>query len=75
MIGLDLEHPAITRTRLTGYPTKEGDEIYEYDVLGNAIHLYDDVIAMPDGIYRVDSLDDEQVHELLEDGGIYQQAK
>lgn len=72
---MDLEHPAITRTRLTGYPTKEETEIYEYDVLGNAIYLYDDVIAMPDGIYRVASLCDSDLAEMLENGGIYQQAK
>ena len=72
---MDLEHPQITRTRLTGYPTKEDMQTYGNDVLGNAIKLYDDVIAMPEGIYRADSLTDEEVHSLLENGGIYQQME
>lgn len=72
---MGLEHPEISRTRLTGYPNKEDMQTYGNDILGNALYLYDDVIAMPEGIYRVDSLTDEQLHELLEDGGIYQQME
>lgn len=75
MKALGLEDPSITRTRLTGYPTKEDMQTYGNDVLGNAINLYDDVIAMPEGIYRVDSLSDEEIHILLENGGIYQQME
>jgi len=71
---LGLEHPQITRTRLTGHPTQEDMQTYGNDILGNALYLYDDVIAMPEGIYRADSLTDEQLHELLGDGGIYQQV-
>lgn len=71
---MSLEHPQISRTRLTGHPSKEDMQTYGNDVLGNALYLYDDVIAMPEGIYRADSLTDEQLHKLLEDGGIYQQV-
>lgn len=70
-----MEDPRITHTERYGYPNKEDMQTYGNDVLGNAIKLYDDVIAMPEGIYRVDSLTDEQLHELLEDGGIYQQME
>jgi hypothetical protein len=69
-----VEHPSITRTRLTGYPN-EHKEVYEYDVLGNAIYLYDDVIAMPEGIYRVKNLSNTELETLLDHGGIYQQAE
>jgi hypothetical protein len=72
--SLDLEEPSITRTRLTGYPTND-QEVYEYDVLGNAVYLYDDVIAMPDGIYRVKNLSNSELDLLLESGGIYQIAE
>lgn len=72
---MGLEHPSITRTRLTGYPNKESMQTYGNDVLGNALYLYDDVIVMPEGIYRADSLSDEEVHSLLENGGIYQQIE
>ena len=70
-----IEDPLITHTERYGYPNKEDMQTYGNDILGNALYLYDDVIAMPEGIYRVDSLTDEQLHELLEDGGIYQQIE
>lgn len=50
-------------------------QTYGNDVLGNALYLYDDVIVMTEGIYRVDSLSDEEIHLLLEEGGIYQQME
>lgn len=70
MNQLDLEHPDISRMRLKGYLGKEDREVYEYDILGNPIYLYDDVIAMPDGIYKAANLSDK-----LENGGIYQQME
>lgn len=72
---MGLEHPAISHTRRFGYPNKEDMQTYGNDILGNALYLYDDVIAMPEGIYRVDSLSDEEIHILLENGGIYQQME
>lgn len=75
VVGLSIEHPDITRMNLKGYLGNDDREIYEYDVLGNAIYLYDDVIAMPEGIYRAENLSDSEIDQMLEDGGIYQQAK
>lgn len=72
---MNLEHSEITRTRNTGYPSKEDMQTYGNDVLGNAIYLYDDVIAMPEGIYRAKSLSGEELDMLLENGGIYQQME
>lgn len=72
---MDLQHPSITHIRATGGHNVIDDEIYDYDALGNPIYLYDDVIAMHDGIYRVASLTDDDLMDKLENGGIYQQAK
>lgn len=68
-----MQHPSITQARLTGYEIKE--QHYEVDVLGNMVYLYDDVIAMPEGIYRADSLSSSELTNLLNNGGIYQQAE
>lgn len=69
---MELEHPAITSTRLTGYPYSTVKKIHTHDVLGNPVYLYDDVIAMPEGVYKVCGLSTKAIRELLNEGGIYQ---
>lgn len=70
-----MEDPKVTHTERHGYPSKGDMQTFGNDVLGNAIYQYDDVIAMPEGIYRAKSLTGEQLDSLIENGGIYQQME
>lgn len=59
-----MEHPAVYRTRLTGYPEKE-PEVYGTDYRGNEVYVGDEIYIYEDEFWLVDDLSANEM-ELLE---------
>jgi len=60
-----IEHPAITRTELTGFPYSDRRESYGEDALGNEVLTGDEILMLQDEFFLVAELS-EQSKEVLE---------
>jgi len=72
---MGLEHPAITRTRRTGYPYSERREMWGIDGLSNDVYTDDEILDFMGEFYLVDNLSLDAIEILEQHGAIYKIVK
>lgn len=69
-----LEHPAITKTMLTGYPEPE-KSLYGIDGFGHLVFTDDEILVFDDEFYLVSELSNDAIEILEKHGADYRIAK
>lgn len=70
-----LEHPAITKTRETGYPYSSKRHEVGIDPLGNVVNAGDEILVLDDEFYLVNGLISDSIEILENHGAVYKMAK
>ncbi|CEI81262.1 hypothetical protein BN997_01080 [Oceanobacillus oncorhynchi] len=70
-----MDHPAIERTRRTGYPYSERRQMFVTDGLGNDVHSGDEILEFDGEFYLVDELSVDAREILEKHGADYVTAK